>query len=93
MPGLMVSLRWDGSRLSSKQLVERASRATKCVDREFPHLGQLEIQALVNESGQFVQLVINTDASDSECQRIASVLKQEFARDTASHSRPWWKVW
>lgn len=93
MPGMMVSLRWDGTRLSTRQLAERATRAANRVDREFTHLNQLDIQALANEPGQFVQLVINTDATDSECHKIAAVLKQEFARTTNPSAKPWWKFW
>ena len=94
MPGMMVALRWDGTRLSMKQLVEQAERASNRVDREFGHLSKLDIQALANEPGQFVQLVINTNASDSECKRIASLLKQEFSRVPSPNSaKPWWKFW
>ena len=90
MPGMMVALRWDGPRLSEDELVARASAATNKVSVAFDHVDQLDIQALPDEGQQYVQLIINTSATQSECERMRDMLKSEFLSAT---KRPWWKFW
>ena len=63
MGALMVALRWDGGRLSRGQLLGRAQAAVATVQARFNHLSQLNIQAIPDEDGQFVQLLINSDCS------------------------------
>jgi len=88
MAGMMAALRWDGPRLSRQQLVDKASAAVQKVAAAFEHVDQLDIQALPDEAGQYVQLIVNTSANEAERQRMMRMLKKEF-----SASKPWWKFW
>ena len=80
MGALMVALRWDGGRLSRDQLLGRAQAAVATVQARFNHLSQLNIQAIPDEDGQFVQLLINSDCSATDGESMRAMLKDEFAK-------------
>ena len=76
---IMVALRWDGRRLSSRELMAKASAAVSKVDAQFDHLDHLDIKAMPpDEAGQYVQLVVQADCTDGEATQIRDVLKREF---------------
>lgn len=79
MPGMMVALRWDGTHLSRQQLVDRANAAVKSVGNAFDHVDHLDIKAIPVEEQQYVQLIVNTDAGQQDCERMSKMLKDEFA--------------
>ncbi|HUT95410.1 MAG TPA: hypothetical protein VMY37_38500 [Thermoguttaceae bacterium] len=76
----MVALRWDGAWLSGQQLMAKASAAVGKLDAQFSHLDHLDVKALpADEPGQYVQLIVEADCTDSEATKIRDVLKREFA--------------
>lgn len=77
---LMVALRWDGNRLTKQQLMAKAATAAQKLDVAFNHLDKLDVQAMPDETGQYVQLVIRTDCEEGEATRMQTLLKQEFAK-------------
>jgi hypothetical protein len=95
MAGMMVALRWDGPPLTEQQLMERAATAVNTVSDAFGHVDQLDIRAMPDAGGQFVQLVVSTSASQSDCQRMTQMLKDVFSGEAADTEtgRPWWKFW
>jgi RNase P subunit RPR2 len=63
--------------LREQQLLERANKAVEKVDAEFLHI-PLHIQALLEEGRQFVQLVIRTECTDVDAERLKRALKSAF---------------
>ena len=81
MAGMMVALRWDGHRLSRQELLDRANAAVNKVGAAYDHVDHLAIQAMPVEEQQYVQLVVNTNASQEDCQRMSKMLKDEFTQE------------
>lgn len=88
MSKMMVALRWDGPRRTKQQLIERASKAVNQVGDAFSHVDQLDIQALADEAGQFVQLIVTTSAGQADCQLIAQMLKDAFVAGPKPKRKP-----
>jgi len=87
MAGMMVSLRWDGAPLSAAELAAKAQAAVSKVGAAFEHVDQLDIKAVPVEDGQYVQLAIDTSATEEDCQRMTKMLKEEF-EDTGESGSP-----
>lgn len=80
MGTLMVALRWDGHRISRQELMSKASKAVNAVGDAFNHIDKLDIKAVPDEDGQYVQLIIQTDANASDSDAMQQMLKNEFSR-------------
>ena len=60
--------------------MRKAATATQRIDESFSHVVQFDVQAMPDEEGQFVQLIINTSAGQSEMQRMQAMFKTEFEK-------------
>lgn len=82
MTKLLVALRWNGARQTRPQLVERANRACASVARAFPQLDRLDVQAVPDEGGQFVQLMVQTSGTEADGEKMRALFKAEFEQES-----------
>jgi len=82
MSNFAVALRWNREHLSRQALLETANRAVRITAGRYVKLDVLKVQAIPDEEGQYVQLVIQTDAAPSECEEMRRLLKETFERET-----------
>ena len=80
MATIMVALRWDGQRISRQELTNKAGKADNVVASAYDHIDKLDIKAIPDEQGQYVQLIVQTDASSQDCEGMQKMLKAEFAK-------------
>jgi len=58
--------------------MDRAGKAANKVGNAFEHVDKLDIQAIPDENGQYVQLIVQTVASQADSEAMQKMLKDEF---------------
>ncbi len=87
----LVALRWNAQPISRQQLRERAATAVAAIDKRYDK-DVMDVNVIeVNEQQQYVQLAVRANfASQAECRRMATELKQEFGE---LPKRKWYEFW
>lgn len=80
MTKLLVALRSNGARQTRQQLLDRANRACASVAQAFTQLDHLDVQAVPDEDGQYVQLIVQTSGTEAEGERMRAMFKAEFEK-------------
>ena len=83
MTKLLVALRWNGGRQTRQQLLDRANRACASVAQAFTQLDHLDVQAVPDEGGQYVQLIVQTSGTEAEGERMRAMFKAEFEQENS----------
>jgi hypothetical protein len=84
---LTLALRWDGPRLTRQQLAAKAEDAIARADHVLRHVA-MDVEALPSEEQQYVQIVIRTECSDEDVEKLKQVLRGTFSQSGRVPARP-----